>query len=101
MYFYGGSVHSGTNEKYFKTYGEEIDETSMIFNFNDYYHSFISLFMIMEFTWWGYDRVVTLECVMSAWHNVFFLSFFYFANINLLNILIGFLVKNTVQNEFT
>ncbi len=44
---YGGNLNSGSPEVYEEIYGEEIDENMMIFNFNDFYHSFLTLFMIM------------------------------------------------------
>jgi len=43
---FGGNVNSGSPEMHEKIYGDELDENMMLFNFNDYYHSFLTLFMI-------------------------------------------------------
>lgn len=44
---YGGNINSGSPAVYERTYGDELDETTMMFNFNDYYHAFLTMFMIM------------------------------------------------------
>ena len=44
--FYGGNINSGSPDLYMKIYDEELDENMMLFNFNDFYHSFLTLFMI-------------------------------------------------------
>ncbi len=92
--FYGGNVNSGSQELYEEIYGEELDEKIMIFNFNDYYHSMLTLFIVMMTGWHGWDKLNTLGNEMSMKHNIFFGFFFFFSNMVFLNILFGFLVDN-------
>lgn len=95
---YGGNINSGSPEQYQETYGDEMDENLMLFNFNDYYHSFLTLFMIMQIGWFGFDKTNTLGMKLTFWHNVFFFGFFFMANVIFNNILFGFLVDNTTAS---
>ena len=78
---YGGNINSGSPEKFEKIYGGELDETLMLFNFNDYYHAFLTMFMIMQTGWGGYDKTNTLGMELHFFHNIFFVGFFFFSNI--------------------
>lgn len=95
IYFFGGSIHSASNELYEERYGGSLSDNAKIFNFNDYYHCFMILFMIMFTGWGGYDKMVTLNLEPTGWYNIYFVGFFFFSNIIFLNILIGFLCGNT------
>ena len=44
---YGGNINSGSPEQYSEIYGDDMDESLMLFSFNDYYHSILTMFMIM------------------------------------------------------
>lgn len=89
---YGGNINSGSPALYEEVYGEELDEMMMIFNFNDYYHSFLLLFMIMMNGWHGFEKPNTLGMEFSMWHNLFFASFFFFTGLIYIGVLFGNLV---------
>lgn len=95
IYFFGGSIHSASGELFEERYGSELSDNMKIFNFNDYYHSFMIMFMIMFTGWGGFDKMVTLNQNPTAWYNIYFVSFFFLSNIIFLNILVGFLCDNT------
>lgn len=49
---FGGNVTTATPQQYFERYGTQIDSNYMFLNFNDYFHSAISLFCVV-FTGWS------------------------------------------------
>lgn len=89
---YGGNINSGSPAVYEEIYGDELDEMMMIFNFNDYYHSFLLLFMIMMNGWHGFEKTNTLGMELTMWHNLFFASFFFFTGLIYIGVLFGNLV---------
>lgn len=89
---FGGNVTSASFAQYAAKYGSELSEPAAHLNFNDYYHAFYSLFVVMISDWLGLIRVVTLETRPSLLYNAFFVLFFFISNMCFLNIIFGFVV---------
>lgn len=95
LYIYGGAVNSGSSKIFEERFGDELAEPEYLFNFNDYFNTFYTLFMIMMTGHGGYDMYLTLGVPLSWWNNLYFISFFFVTNCIFLSILIGLICEST------
>lgn len=92
---FGGNVTSDITDIYRKKFDSEMDPYWMVLNFNDYWHSFLTLFCVMMGGWNGISTMNTLKSQQShILINLFFISFYFLTNLCFLSILFGFLVDN-------
>lgn len=96
LYLYGGSVNSGTAQKYYDRFGDELAPNAQLFNQNDYPHSFYLLFMIMMIGWGDYQKLLTINREPSWWNNLYFLSFYFIIGIVMFNNLQGLIIDSTI-----
>lgn len=92
---FGGNASSDIADIFRQRFGTEMDPIWMALTFNDYWHSFLTLFCVMI---GGWPRIMMLNTLKapspSIVYNIFFISFFFFANLCFLNIIFGFLIDN-------
>lgn len=89
---FGGGVNTGSFKEFEKKYDEELSAETAHLNFNDYYHSFYTLSIVMLDSWLIAIRVATVSQEPSIGYNIFFILFFFISNMCFLNILFGFVV---------
>lgn len=99
MCLFGGNITNETQANYKKKMGSDLDEGHLYTNFNDYYCSFISLFCITFGGWNDIDQVLmfdNLDRYNKPYYEYYFIIFFMFANLCLMNVVVSFFVDNVM-----
>ena len=89
---FGGNMHTGSHELFEERYGDELAEELTPLNFNDYYHAFYSLFIVMIGGWALIVQLNTIPIKPSVLFDFFFITFHFLTNLCFLNIIFGFVV---------
>lgn len=104
MCLFGGNINTNTPAEMVTKLGinagDAPDPNSLILNFNDYYCSMYSLYIIFNCGWGGFDTANMYTSVRynsKIAYEYFFISYFIIANLCLMNVVQSFFIDQVCQ----
>lgn len=95
---FGGNVTDNTLLDIKKIYGEDLDPSLLLMNFNDMYYAFLTLFITV---FGGFTNILRINTAATGHTGIiplfFFLSYYILLASSLMNILLGFLMDNVAE----
>lgn len=99
MYLFGGNITSKTPEEYNKVTGGSVSAGADLYNFNDYWCSILCCLAMIFGGWSGTDSLMMYKDLnrYNKWiYEYFFISYFFFVNLCLVNVVTSFFVDSVM-----